>query len=426
MSNFNNDTMTILNYQGSKKALLGFIYKNSIEVIDETKAILDIYSGSCSVGYAFKNGFTVYANDSEYYAYIIAKSLLNYNKCPLIHFDLIKNNYLANLKNLKEIFYDYYVAEELAIKQNDINTLIDIYDKYPTVWNNKLSLFSGKIKISDDLRRNKFRYPFMLFTTYYANSYFGIKQSFEIDSIRFGIESIDNKELKSVFLTCLFFAMKECVFSKDGHMAQPLNSRKNRSKLNKVRKKSIYKNFLKKLDDFRSETFIISKKKNKTFNLKSSEILKVDEIHKNVGFIYADPPYTDMQYSRYYHLLNMVALYDYDDISKYNGAISKGLYRKQRFQSPLSQRSNAADQINELFYTCKINKINLALSYAYPRDTENQAINRYTMDIDSIINMANTTYGKQNTNVVLQEYEHSNNRNKSNKKVNEYLIICKK
>lgn len=41
------------------------------------------------------------------------------------------------------------------------------------------------------------------------------------------------------------------------------------------------------------------------------DLLKQDDIKNNVSFIYADPPYTDMQYSRYYHLLNIVAKYDY-------------------------------------------------------------------------------------------------------------------
>lgn len=35
MENFSNDVFTILNYQGSKKNLLNFIYKNTIDVIDE-------------------------------------------------------------------------------------------------------------------------------------------------------------------------------------------------------------------------------------------------------------------------------------------------------------------------------------------------------------------------------------------------------
>ena len=60
-NNFNNDTMTILNYQGSKKQLLDFIYNKSVEYIDENKAFMDIFSGSSAVGYAMKRNFQIYS-----------------------------------------------------------------------------------------------------------------------------------------------------------------------------------------------------------------------------------------------------------------------------------------------------------------------------------------------------------------------------
>ena len=57
-----NNTMTILNYQGSKKQLLDFIYDKSIQYIDENKAFMDIFSGSSAVGYAMKRNFQIQRN----------------------------------------------------------------------------------------------------------------------------------------------------------------------------------------------------------------------------------------------------------------------------------------------------------------------------------------------------------------------------
>ena len=37
---------------------------------------------------------------------------------------------------------------------------------------------------------------------------------------------MDSVETQNVLLSCLFYAMNETVFSKDGHMAQPLNIEK--------------------------------------------------------------------------------------------------------------------------------------------------------------------------------------------------------
>ena len=155
----------------------------------------------------------------------------------------------------------------------------------------------------------------MLFTTYYANTYFGVHQSIEIDSIRYAIELLEDNALQNVLLAALFYAMKECTFSKDGHMAQPLSIENNKTKLFSVRQKSILEYFQRKLSEFQSPDFVISSHDNVVFNKPISEIYNIDRVKQEVGFIYADPPYTDMQYSRYYHLLNTVTLYDYDDIS---------------------------------------------------------------------------------------------------------------
>ena len=427
MENFSNDVFTILNYQGSKKNLLNFIYKNTIDVIDEKKAVFDIFAGSCSVGYALKRYYRIFANDSEVYSSVIAKALLQYNNKLLwyTYEAQFEKFYQKNHNDLINLFGEYVVKEKELIQEKDVQKIKNFYDNYPTVWNGYLSLYNNTIRTTKDLKIKKDEIPYMLFTTYYANTYFGVHQSIEIDSIRYAIELLEDNALQNVLLAALFYAMKECTFSKDGHMAQPLSIENNKTKLFSVRQKSILEYFQRKLSEFQSPDFVISSHDNVVFNKPISEIYNIDRVKQEVGFIYADPPYTDMQYSRYYHLLNTVTLYDYDDISLYRGKISKGLYREDRFQSPLSQRSTALDQTSILFDYCKANRMNLALSYAYPRDTKQQATNRYTMNIEDIIETAEKKFGRNKINVFTEEYEHSNNRDKDTKKVLEYLIVCK-
>ena len=56
---------TVLNYQGSKNNLSGFIQKNIEPYIQDGKAILDIFSGSAAVCNMFRDNYQVYANDVE-------------------------------------------------------------------------------------------------------------------------------------------------------------------------------------------------------------------------------------------------------------------------------------------------------------------------------------------------------------------------
>lgn len=423
------DIFTVLNYQGSKKRLLDFIYENTQEYIDPDKAFLDICSGTSAVAYNMKRHFTVYTNDSENYAYQIANAIIKNNErydFDQLDEDLIREKYEFNLQRLNNIFNDIVNQEAELLERNDAEGLIELYSNCPCIWKDNVNIKINDylIKNISDLKRYKDDIPNVLFTLYYSSSYFGIKQSMEIDSIRYAIEFIESEITKSILFTSLFFAMKECVFAKDGHMAQPLNMQTSKRKMLSLKEKSIYNIFNEKLREFNSDDFVLSHNNNKCYNNDFRTLLETEEsIKEEVGFIYIDPPYTDMQYSRYYHILNTVVLYDYPDISLNRGNITKGIYRDGRYQSPLSQRKYALNEIDFLFSFCKENRINVALSYAYPVDRERQATNRYTASIDDLINVARKHFGND-VIVVDEEYSHANNRNSEKKDVLEYLIIC--
>ena len=70
-------------------------------------------------------------------------------------------------------------------------------------------------------------------------------------------------------------------------------------------------------------------------------------------------------------------------------------------------------------------KKNLAISFAYPKDPQNQKTDRYVMSIDDLINICSQKFKKKNIEIVSTHYNHSNNRNTQSKKVLEYLILCK-
>lgn len=409
-----NDTFTILNYQGSKKKLLNFIHSSLDKYIDTNSTILDIFSGTCAVGYSYKRKIRVYANDAEYYSYLISNALLlnnsRINKRGII--ETIEQIFQDNYNKLL-IDYEHYIkTESLYMKQNFSDKLYDLYKNIPTIWN-------GKIK-------NERCSVFSLFTKYYAGNYFGIEQAIEIDCLRKAIEYFKNDSvIFSILLSALFYAMKECVFAKDGHMAQPLDPQKNISKFIKSKKQSIKDNFNEKLNEFFSPTFVQSKYENKVYNLTLEKLLQLKEIQNNTSIIYADPPYTDMQYSRYYHLLNIVAKYNYPNPTMINNQFTKGLYTDGRYQSSLSCKSSCLDDFSKLISYAKENNKILAISFGYPKNPLTQKTDRYVMNIDDLIARCRNIYGYKNVEVSTTDYLHSNNRNEQAKNVLEYMIICK-
>lgn len=412
----------ILNYPGSKRKLMKFIDTHISQNIPKNKAIFDLFAGSGSVSYFYKDKYQVYSNDSELYSSIILDALMKFS--PTLSFEVLKreiDSYIIENKNKLTDIYGELIREEIQLFNKGSLDIKQLYFSFPNFW--KLDNQSGDTDtILNNMRNNNY---YSLFTNYYSGTYFGIKQCSEIDSIRYAIEKINiDNTTKSMLLTSLFYAMKESVFSKDGHMAQYLNIEKNFEKLLKRRSVSIYSKFFQKVNEFYSPIFCKSNKNNEVFNLTIDELLydEKNEIFENVGFIYADPPYTDMQYSRYFHLLNTVVTYQYPEMSLYRGNISKGLYTVNRFQSPLSQKSKALNYHKELFDFCYINKMGLAFSFAYPADPQHQPTNRYVLDINDLIEYGENLFGSK-FYYVTQDYQHSNNRNSSSKKVLEYLLI---
>ena len=406
----------LLNYPGSKKRLLDFIFNNSKQYIKEDKYILDIFSGTGCVAQMFKSkGYKVFANDVEIYASNISSVLLKNNH--KINFDSLEKNYEYNKNQLLNIYGSQIEKEDELIKSSS-KDLISFNESLLKVWesNFKIVINNNIITSIDELNKHKYDIPFMLFTLYYSGVYFGLKQSIEIDSIRYAIEK---EQEKDVLLTALYYAIKEVSFSKDGHMAQPLNQNKNFKKLIDVRSKNIYEIFKLKLQEFseiNDNTF-----EGKSFNLPFDKLINLEEIKNNVGFIYADPPYTDMQYSRYFHLLTTISNYEYPYMTYKQGKITTGLYAENRFQSNISSKSKSLTELKKLMSFSSENKINLCFSYAYPVDLEKQASDRYTMNINDLISEMNTYF--DNVVVVKENYSHCNNRNSQQKKVFEYLII---
>lgn len=415
------ENFTVLNYQGSKNNLSNFIHKNLEPYIQDSKAILDIFSGSAAVSNIFRDNYQVYANDVESYASIIADAILNQPDIESA-IDLINSldtEYTTAIKKHAKPIIDFVNKEQLALDKGNYEALVTLYNLYPTVWNNRYSNITKSELTVDSIKQTN---DFYLFTTYYATNYYGIIQALDIDCLIKIITSCF-PQYRNVLLSCLFYAMKETVFSKDGHMAQPLSLEKNQSRLFIQRKKNVYELFIKKFKEYITMPLSKFSGKNTVFNLNFEDLLD-EKIFSNVGLVYADPPYTDMQYSRYYHLLNVAAKYEYPELTTTKNGYTKGLYTEGRYQSKLSQRSSAKNSLEKLISFCAHNNTNLAISYAYPQDREKQATDRYTISIDELIKLAQKHYTSGRVNIVTQSYSHANHRNSKPKKVLEYLILC--
>lgn len=184
-----------------------------------------------------------------------------------------------------------------------------------------------------DLER---RFTHCLFTTRYAGSYFGLVQAIQLDAIRYGadqalkIGSISNEEHRwSLLALCRSIAS---ISNSTGHFAQYLTpSSTNLHRVLSKRRRCAWAYWIEALEDMRAIGDAEWRASNRIFHGDAVDVLEeIGAQDARPAIIYADPPYTNDQYSRYYHLLETALLYDYP------AADGKGLYREDRFRSNFS------------------------------------------------------------------------------------------
>jgi adenine-specific DNA-methyltransferase len=324
-----------ISYMGTKKKLAPDIAKLVNE--QETGPFLDLFSGMCSVGQEVAlSSRPVWSNDVQFFSHIVAKSLFTSQEIPAISWDelsKIKNLFHDNYQKLEQFIFDELEYEKQLYTKHNAENLI-IFEE------------SIRKKIFQNSQIECFSHH--LFTSFYACTYIGLTQALEVDSLRYAFDTLkkDNSisnEKYEWFLISLGQALSKSSTS-TGHFAQYLTLKNsNYKKFILQRQKSLWQEWVMAIE---SLTPINSKQwrsNNVTFRQDANELLKTLKSSLiKPSVIYADPPYTADQYSRYYHLYETLILYDYPDLS------AKARYRSDRFQSPFSLKSQVDNAMETL------------------------------------------------------------------------------
>lgn len=330
-----------IKYMGSKTKILDFVTKGINETY-EGGGICDLFSGSCSIAGALGHCVNIYSNDIQKYSETLAHA------------------YLTSWKNENT----FLSGQEIVVRANKI------VDEHLKELPNNLSYDNVKdlteFNIVESKNRELIDYSFSfdscLFTKYYSGTWWSAYQCLWIDAIREIAETQKNEPHYHLILASLMYAMSYCSQG-TGHYAQyrdakTLSSMKD---ISIYRNREIYKYFIKKYNKVCSNIPLKSHK----FN---HEITTLDYRERLSSLpkctVYADPPYCFVHYSRFYHALETLVLYDFPELQIKNGSIVKGRYRNDRHQSPFCIRSQVSDAFNDLFSGVALSNSNLVLSYS--------------------------------------------------------------
>jgi adenine-specific DNA-methyltransferase len=235
-------------------------------------------------------------------------------------------------------------------------------------------------------------------TRYYGGVYFSYRQALALDGLACAARRLP-RPLRDVGLAAVMSTASALVSSVGSQFAQPvrLRARDGRPKTHALRtliqrrRLPVRELFVRWLERYASLTRPLHE--GLAVRADYVDVLKGPPNH--VSVVYADPPYTRDHYSRYYHVLETIALGDDPGISLMrSGAttrISRGLYRVERHQSPFCIKSQAPGAFRALVAGAR--ELDAPLVLSYSPHGEGSASRPRLMAVADIVELARDSYG---------------------------------
>lgn len=328
-----------MKYMGSKLSMLNNGLGVQIKSLMKGKnRFIDLFCGGSSVSWfaAENTDKQVVSVDLQKYATVIADSVIS--RTSPIEYTLAKRNYLSAFETIQTTYSnEKSILSKLHYSCIELDNSIDL-SKTITECRNYCSKLEPSV------------FPI---TFAYGGYYFSPYQAFVLD---IALHALEDSELKTVLLASLIIAASDCAAS-PGHTAQPFGiNGKSRRYLIESWNKDIMSYFYKAL-----ETLC-----NKHANClgypiigDARSIIDSLDISKN-DLVFIDPPYTDVHYSRFYHVLETIAG------RKYSSIFGSGRYPpiSERPQSKFSRKKDAFTETKLLLDSLK--EKNCSVLFTYP------------------------------------------------------------
>lgn len=350
-----------IKYMGNKVGLARDVAQ-AIAGVDTRRPLVDLFGGMCSVaGAVSKSGRRVWVNDVQQYARLVAECLLTSQDPPPQRnraTALLAPAYRQNLNALVRRFADELQHERRVLARSSRHEYASAQGAWQHVGTDPMIA-----REASRLRRRQSG-PYRLATLTFAWGYFGLRQCIEIDSIRFAIDTArssgDLTEDEAGW--CRMALLQACsrVASSPGHFAQFLrgDSPASLHRIQAARRRSVWDITLHDIGNLRPYGTKRWRARNRVSTGDALTIWpELDLARIGKAVFYADPPYSKEQYSRFYHVLETLELYDYPE------AVGAGRYRPNRFTTPLARKSGVLEATHSLCSAIAEREGILLLSY---------------------------------------------------------------
>lgn len=438
------DVFRPIQYLGSKMRALGAIANFVKQLEPHPSTVLDIFAGTSVVSQALaRAAFNVIATDAMSYSATFARALLGVGR----------KNDSVDIEELLDILRPsenptpaqlglgpWLIKEREAIAKRNADELFLVSKMVPQIWRpegaSELQLSQFKI-LQKSLNKSAFPSG-NLMSAFYAGTYFGVIQATEIDRLRVSIEELDLSAFiddweKDVLLTALLSVASDCVFSAGKHFAQAHLIREGKD-LSFLRQRILQDRSIDIWSVFRNRLYSIvnyacsANAKHHAYQATLETILDDKESLSVVDMIYADPPYTAQQYSRFYHIPETLIMYQIPQLQNHRGKVTRGLYPNKRHKSRFCSKRKAPAAFNDLLLLARSLDATLIISYSGTKSGKTG--NARMISLDELLMICHQHSDAYKTSVV--EFDHAYRQFNhtdfavSGRHDKEFLIVCER
>ena len=354
--------------------------------------MLDLFSGMCAVSEAGAASRNIWINDTQRFPVLVGQALFTAQVAPLE--STRARSLLEPHIDSNRIALTCRFSRELCREQDLLTSGKQGHESFVERTDTSTELEEERKALA--LARSTF--PYRLSTIIYAGAFFGLRQSIDIDSIRYAIDrsyelGLISPEQKRWFLIGLCCSASR-INNSTGHFAQYLKLKAhNADRVLRQRSRNAIVEFWRAMDTIRPIGTAAWRSHNRYFRSEATELLRLLKTNGDTpSVVYADPPFSEAQYSRYYHVLEELIEYRYPKVR------GTGLYGDGRFQSKFAHLGAVESMMERLISGVAETSASLVLSYP-----SNGLLQRCGVDVRDIL----TNYFKENQILCSIERRHS-------------------
>lgn len=370
-------TFRPIHYLGNKSRLLPEIARAIDAVAPRGSVVCDLFAGTGVVSRELARQHSVMASDIQEYSKILTSAMLRPKALPDPLLDALRGEVFKRGQQLRQgavsALFDY---EENALAQAEDGhpgPLADLVESGALM--TAPATPDGR---SCDLRELQMSVLEVLpatgenvITRYYGGVYFGYKQAAELDALAVAARALAHP-YRVVAVAALLSTASDLVCSVGNQFAQPVRLRRADGTPKVVQAAATARRRRQSPVDLfevwvgRYSRLSPCSGNHQVHRADFRSVLAT--LSSDVRAIYADPPYTRDHYSRFYHVLETIALGDDPGVSTMKvGPVSRpsrAIYRVERHQSPFCIKSEVESAFEALFSAGRRLDVPLVVSYS--------------------------------------------------------------